>query len=148
MTFQTALLALRFNFRGIAHDSQGYPYRLCFNYFDFSLILKGVQYRAGFYNFCVQQFMQFSLFWPYSLFFSFSIYFLTSHPDWRILLNTKRKQNSSNEAEKDSIACTAVHRNDKILQEEGGNVSSCGNENYQIPIYTASPLARKVVAQF
>ena len=68
--------------------------------------------------------MQFSLFWPYSLFFSFSIYFLTSHPDWRILLNTKRKQNSSNEAEKDSIACTAVHRNDKILQEEGGNVSS------------------------
>ena len=26
--------------------------------------------------------------------------------------------------------------------------SLCGNGNYKIPIYTASPLARKVVAQF
>ena len=48
MTFQTALLALRCNFRGIAPDSRGDSSIIFASfYFGFSLIFKGVQYRTG-----------------------------------------------------------------------------------------------------
>ena len=55
-----------------------------------------------------------AIFFSHSLLFSFFIYFFISQPATGMLINRKRKQRSYNEAEKERLAWTAVHRNGQI----------------------------------
>ena len=65
----------------------------------------------GFQHFCARQVMEIFLFLSHSCSFSFSFYLLDSSSLDGMLINRKKRHKSQNEAEKDKITWTAVHRN-------------------------------------
>ena len=74
---------LIFAFVSLPSEMRGHPTRT-----------RGESNSHRLYNFCVWQFMQFSLFWPHSLFFLFTVYVLACCPALGMQLNRNRQNRS------------------------------------------------------